>query len=78
MDKNQISSNHKLKLEKIGALMKEYRLAEGWTQQMLSEYANLHRNTVIRAENAKNISLLTFLEIADTLNIRLSDIFIND
>jgi transcriptional regulator with XRE-family HTH domain len=77
MKNRQIPEEHQKKLNYIGALIREYRFAEGWSQQMLSEYCNLNRNTISRAENGGNVSVLTILEIAETLDIRLTDLFEN-
>lgn len=75
MKKKQIPEEHQKKLNYIGALIREYRFAEGWSQSMLSEYCNLNRNTISRIENGSNVSVLTILEIAETLDIRLADLF---
>ena len=71
----KIPEEHKKRLRYIGALIREYRFAEGWTQQMLSEYCNLNRNTISRIENGGNVSVLTILEIADSLDIRIPYLF---
>jgi len=47
------------KLNSIAAFIKEYRLNSGYTQTELAEYLNLHRNTLSRAEGAKNMTVLT-------------------
>lgn len=75
MKNRKIPKEHQKKLIFIGALIREYRFSEGWTQEMLSEYCNLSRNTISRAENGGNVSVLTILEIADTLDIKLNDLF---
>jgi DNA-binding XRE family transcriptional regulator len=45
------------------------------TQQELSHNLNLHRNTIIHAENAKNLTLLSVFELADALDISLKELF---
>jgi len=75
MKKKQIPEEHQMKLDYIGALIREYRFGEGWTQQMLGEYCNLNRNTISRAENGGNVSVLTILEIVDSLDIKIVDLF---
>jgi len=72
--KKNIPENQKI-VKNIGELIKEYRFSEGWTQQMLGDYCDLNRNTISRVENGKNISVLTLLEIAATLEINLVDLF---
>ena len=75
MKNRKIPEEHQKRLRFIGTLIREYRVAEGWTQQMLSEYSNLNRNTIYRAESGSNFSLLTLFELADTLDINLSELF---
>lgn len=48
-----------------------------YSQLELAEYLNLHRNTLSRAENGKNITLLSLLELAETLEIDLVDLFVD-
>ena len=64
-----IPEQHQKKLNIIATYLRELRLNEGLTQRELSLSMNLHRNTVIRAENSKNLTLLTFFELADALDI---------
>ena len=63
------------KLHRLSAYLKEYRVNNGYSQMQLSENLNIHRNTLSRAENGKNITLLSLLELTDTLEIDLKDIF---
>lgn len=65
------------KLEHLGSLLREYRKNSGMSQTDLINNLNLHRNTVSRAENAKNITLLSLFELADTLEIDLKDLFVD-
>jgi DNA-binding XRE family transcriptional regulator len=70
-----IPETHHKKLQQIGALLRETRIGNGYSQEGLTEYLNLHRNSIVHAENAKNITLLTIFELADTLKIDLKDLF---
>ena len=63
------------KLENIAALIKEYRLNSGYSQMELAEYLNLHRNTLSRAEGAKNMTVLTLIELCETLELDMSELF---
>jgi DNA-binding XRE family transcriptional regulator len=45
------------------------------TQEELSHILNLHRNTIQRAENGQNITLLSIFELADALDISIKDLF---
>jgi hypothetical protein len=37
----------------------------------------LHRNTVIRIENAKNLTLLSLFELADALDLSPKELFLD-
>ena len=65
------------KLKNMASLIREYRINSGYSQIELAEYLNLHRNTLSRAENAKNISVLTLCELASTLEIDLAELFVD-
>ncbi len=75
MIKKQIPDQHQKRLDYISTFFKELRLSEGMTQKELSINSNLHRNTIIRAENAENLTLLSVFELVDTLDINLNDLF---
>jgi transcriptional regulator with XRE-family HTH domain len=63
------------KLENIAALIKEYRLANGYSQIELAENMNLNRNTLSRVERGFDYHILNLIEIAETLEINLSELF---
>ena len=64
------------KLDNIAALIKEYRLSNGYSQMELAEKnLNLHRNTLSRAERAKNMTVLTLIELCETLELDMSELF---
>jgi transcriptional regulator with XRE-family HTH domain len=69
MSRKPIQAQHQKKLEIIATYLRELRFNEGLTQEELSHTMSLHRNTVIRAENGKNITLLSFFELAEALDI---------
>lgn len=75
MNKKSYPEEYHKKLEFIGALIREYRVNRGYSQMELSEYLNLHRNTLSRAERGGNLNLLNLIEIAQTLAINLSELF---
>ena len=75
MSSKPIPEHHKKKLDIIATYLRELRLNEGLTQKELSQIMNLHRNTVIRAENAKNLTLLSVFELADALDININQLF---
>ena len=72
----QINHHHQKRLEYIAAFLRNYRLNVGMTQHDLSECSHsVHRNTIIRAEAAKNISLLKLFEILDAMELSPQDLF---
>ena len=75
MIKKQIPVQHQKRLDYLSTFIKEFRLSEGMTQKELSINSKLHRNTIIRAENAENLTLLSVFELVDTLDINLNDLF---
>ncbi len=70
-----ISEYQQQRLDAISAYLRTYRTVCGYTQAELCKHLNMHRNTLIRAENCENITLLSFLELADTLEIDLNEMF---
>ena len=75
MSSKPIPKHHLKKLETIATYLRELRFNEGLTQKELSQKLNLHRNTVIRAENGKNLTLLSLFEFADAMDIRFQELF---
>ena len=70
-----IPDHHRKKFEYLSTYFRELRINEGMTQRELCQNMNLHRNTVIRAENAENLTLLSVFELADALDISLKELF---
>ena len=70
-----ISDQNIRRLEYLSIYLRELRLNEGLTQEELSQQMNLHRNSIIRAENCKNITLLSLFELIDALDVSPEDIF---
>jgi len=75
MIKKTYPQEYYMKLDNIAALIKEYRINSGYTQMELAEHLNLHRNTLSRAEGAKNMTVLTLIELCETLEVDMSDLF---
>lgn len=75
MSSKPIPDLHKKQLETISTYLRELRFSEGLTQTELSEKVSLHRNTIHRAENGGNTTLLTIFELADALDISASELF---
>ncbi len=75
MIKKTYPQEYHKKLDNISALIKEYRLANGYTQMELAENLNLHRNTLSRAEGSKNVTALTLIEICMKLQLDMKELF---
>ena len=75
MPNKPIPEQHLKRLEYLSIFLRELRLNEGFTQNELSHQMNLHRNSIIRAENARNITLLSLFELADALDMSPKDLF---
>jgi len=74
MKTKSIPSEHQKALNAISTFLRELRYGEGLTQTELSAQVNRHRNTIQRAENGGNTTLLTIFELADALDISPADI----
>jgi transcriptional regulator with XRE-family HTH domain len=75
MSKKSISQSHFKRLEYLSIFLRELRINEGLTQQELSQQMNIHRNTIIRAEKAENLTLISIFELVDALDISLKELF---
>ena len=73
--KKKISQENKKKLEAIAAYFRELRFSEGLTQSEVCENVNLHPNTIVRIENAKNVTLTTLFDLVDYYQIPIHQIF---
>ena len=57
--------------------LKEYRVAQGLTQEQLAEKVGVRRETIMRLEKAQyNPSLKLAIDISRVLNAPIEDIFI--
>jgi transcriptional regulator with XRE-family HTH domain len=75
MPNKPIPEQHLKRFEYLSIFLRELRLNEGITQQELSQQMNLHRNSIIRAENSKNLTLISLFELADALDISPKELF---
>lgn len=73
--KKKISQENKKKLENIACYFRELRFSEGLTQAEVCENVNLHPNTIVRIENAKNVTLTTLFDLAYYYQIPIHQIF---
>ena len=74
----EIEEHNKERLKAVTSFLKWYRINSGYSQQMLSECSDVHRNSIVRYESCipKNLTLLTVFEIADALEVNINQIFL--
>jgi len=75
MIKKTYPEEYHKKLGSIAGLIREYRINNGYTQMELAESLNLHRNTLSRVERGANLNLLTLIELCETLELDMSELF---
>ena len=77
MKTKTITPENQKRLEIFGLYIREIRRNQGLTQIELCKNLNSppHRNTIIRAEAGKNISILTVFELADALDVEIKELF---
>ena len=69
MKPKSINTNHQKQLKSIGSYFREFRLGYGLTQKELSQNTNVHSRTIQRLEKGENVTLLSVIEIGETLGI---------
>ena len=63
------------RLKLLGANIKKYREAKGFSQEFLAEKVNLSREYITRIENGqKFVSLRKLFQLADVLGVKFSDL----
>ena len=73
-NKNQ---HHQKRMEYISSFIRNYRMNIGMTQYDLSECTNsVHRNTLVRLEAGKNVSLLKLFQVLDALELEPHELFL--
>jgi transcriptional regulator with XRE-family HTH domain len=75
MSTKSTSEQNLKRLEYLSIYLRELRFNQGMTQAELSQQMNLHKNTILRAENARNLTLLSVFELADALDISPNELF---
>lgn len=62
--------------KRLGMRMRKLRLRQGWTQDEFADLSGLHRAQVGAFENGRmNITLASLHLVAQTLGIRIIDLF---
>ena len=64
------------RMKAVAAFLREYRLQSGLTQEILAEYAELNRASVIRLEAGKPVSFQTICKYASGLDLTLNELFL--
>ena len=60
---------------KLGAGLRRLRIKRGWSQDVLSDRSGLHRAHIGEIERGEtNVTLQTLKTLADTLNVRITDL----
>jgi transcriptional regulator with XRE-family HTH domain len=61
--------------ERFGRAVRTLRLAKGWSQDIFGDRSGLHRADVGAIERGeRNVTLRTMRTIADTLDVKISDL----
>ena len=59
----------------LGATVRRLRLEHGWTQDVMADRSGLHRAHIGEIERGEtNVTLQTLKTLADTLNVRITDL----
>ena len=75
---NTVTNQHQKRLNYLGAFIRNYRMNFGMTQYELSDCADsVHRNTLVRLEAGKNISLVKLFEVLYALELEPHDLFLD-
>lgn len=72
---NSIPPHFQHKMNLLSQYLVECRFNENLSQWDVSEEIDIHRNTIVRAENGKNITLVSLFILADYYEMPLSDLF---
>lgn len=61
--------------QQLGATVRRLRKANGWSQDLLSDRSGLHRAHIGEIERGEtNVTLQTLKTLADTFQIRITDL----
>lgn len=74
--KSNLSKENQVRIMSTAAFLKEYRLQCGLTQEMVSEYAELNRSSIIRLEAGFPVSFITICKYASGISLPLSQLFL--
>jgi len=77
MHQKTIPEHQVKRFEYLKTLLHEYRINSNLRQEDLSQYSDLHRNTIVRIEQGKNLTLLSLFELADALQVSPRELFMD-
>jgi len=75
----EIQQHNKERLQAISSFLKEYRINSGFTQQELSEYSDVHRNSIILIEDIDlphPPNIMTIFKLADAMELDVNQLFL--
>jgi transcriptional regulator with XRE-family HTH domain len=75
MLKKSISDQNSKRLSYLSSYLRELRLNENQTMEEQSKQMHLHKNTILRAENSHNLTLISVFKFADEFNIPVYELF---
>jgi hypothetical protein len=75
MLKKTISDQNSKRLSYLSSYLRELRLNENQTMEQQSKQMNLHKNTILRAENSHNLTLISVFKFADEFNVPVYELF---
>ena len=75
MLKKTISDQNSKRLSYLSSYLRELRLNENQTMEEQSKQMHLHKNTILRAENSHNLTLISVFKFADEFNIPVYELF---
>lgn len=75
-----MSEKVKSKIRRFGSLLREFRLKRGMSQEVVRIKTGISQETLSRIENShsKNPRIQTVLLLAETLAVKLDDLFKGD
>jgi transcriptional regulator with XRE-family HTH domain len=70
------TKQERLLLRRLGARVRQCRLAMGWSQEDFAFQSELHRNYIGGVERGeRNVSALNLIRLAKTLKVSVGDFF---
>ena len=72
------SKDESRQLRRLGAKIRQFRVAAGWSQEEFAFQTELHRNYIGGVERGeRNVSALNLIRMANALNVSIGQFLIN-